>query len=174
MKIKLKDFDFKEIKYSLNKGIFTGKLVNFSYLGNNIEFQTPKVIIHDLVTENDKQYILLKLIGTEASKTFYNKIIQLENSFNSGLKTEWFNKNLPVYNVTSIFSEDNFLVKVLFKGSSPQIKVYNSTNLFNYYHLKPGMKVICLVACNNIWINFDNVPSYNLTVKEIMVTDESI
>ena len=88
---------------------------------------------------------------------------------------KWFNKKLPIYPIRSVFTEvledTCFTVKVPFKSTNPCIKIYDhDLKLFNYYHLKPGMEVICLISCNNLWINFDNLVTYNLILKEIRLT----
>jgi hypothetical protein len=179
MKYKLKDIEVQDIKYSinLNNGIINGntncKLVNISYCGETLEFQTPKVLVEKIIKQNNKEYLLLKILPTEACKTFCTKILSLENKHNTELHNhkEWFNRKLPISEVKSVFTEDCFIVKVPFNYSSPSIKIYDKeSRLFNYYHLKTGMEVICLLNVNNIWINFDNTPSYNLTVKEILIT----
>ena len=90
MKYKLKDVDFesKDILYSLNSnnGTINGhsncKLVNFTYLGEPMEFQTPKVLIEKIIKENNKEYLLLKMLPTEACRTFCKKILELENRHN--------------------------------------------------------------------------------------------
>jgi hypothetical protein len=179
MKYKLKDIEVQDIKYSinLNNGIINGntncKLVNISYCGETLEFQTPKVLVEKIIKQNNKEYLLLKILPTEACKTFCTKILSLENKHNTELHNhkEWFNRKLPISEVKSVFTEDCFIVKVPFNYSSPSIKIYDKeSRLFNYYNLKTGMEVICLLNINNIWINFDNTPSYNLTVKEILIT----
>jgi len=179
MKYKLKDIEVQDIKYSinLNNGIINGntncKLVNINYCGETLEFQTPKVLVEKIIKQNNKEYLLLKILPTEACKTFCTKILSLENKHNTELHNhkEWFNRKLPISEVKSVFTEDCFIVKVPFNYSSPSIKIYDKeSRLFNYYHLKTGMEVICLLNVNNIWINFDNTPSYNLTVKEILIT----
>jgi len=177
MKIKLKDIDCSKIKYSINgnDGIINGnsncKLINFNYYGETLEFQTPKVLIEEIVKENNKEYLILKILPTEACKTFCTKIYELEKNHNVNLKKEWFNKKLLISEIKSIFDNDHFTVKIPFKYNNPCIKIYDrDSKLFNYYHLKKGMEIICLLSCNNIWINFDNACVYNLNVKEILVT----
>lgn len=174
MKLKLKEIDFEKLVYSLNNGIFGEecKMINYSYQGSEFEFQTPKVIIEKIIKENSKEYLLLKILGTEACRTFYSKISELEDTHNSVISkhNEWFNNSLPIGNVKSVFKGQTFLVKVPFKYSSPNIKIYKDSRLFNYYHLKEGMEIICLLGCNNLWINFDNNVSYHLILKEIMIT----
>ena len=144
-------------------------MINFTYNSDTLEFQSPRVLIEKIIKENGKEYLLLKIIGTEACKSFCSKIIELEKCHSDNIKP-FFNKNLPTSLIKSIFSEQTFMVKVPFKNENPQIDIYHADNLFNYYHLAPGMEIICMLMCNNIWINFDNVASYNLTIKEILVT----
>jgi len=186
MKYKLKDinFDKTEYKYSLNSNNGMGntncKLINFTYLSEDLEFQTPKVLIEKIVKENNKEYLILKIRNTEACKTFCTKILEMEEKHNKVLRcnNKWFNKKLPVYPIRSVFNklpevlEDIcFTIKVPFKSSNPCIKIYDhDLNLFNYYHLQTGMEVICLISCNNLWINFDNLVTYNLILKEIRLT----
>jgi hypothetical protein len=181
MKYKIKDILLDKIDYSLivNSGIGNGnnncKFINFTYSGNEIEFQTPKVLIEKIIKEGNKEYMLLKIIGTEACKSFYLKIVEIEKNHNIKLNKKWFDKTLPINNIKTIFEEDCFRVKVPFRYQKPLATCYSSNgNLFNYYRLKEGMEIICLLTCGNIWINYDNVASYNLSVKELLVTKELI
>jgi len=160
MKYKLKELDFNEIIY--NKVTFpNGHLFNIKYKDYLLEFQTPKVFIEKLIKENDHEFIILRIIGTEACKKFCSKIFEFEQYCNDNL----LNKN----KLKSIFDEDTFIVKIPFKYSKPLTKVYKDDNLFNYYHLSKGMEIICLVTLDKLWVNSLHEPSYNLTVKEIMV-----
>lgn len=182
MKFKLKDIDFNNMEYvyniNTNNGLgnsklISSKLINLTYMKDELEFQTPKVIIKKIVKENDKEYLFLQIIGNEGCKTFYSKIKELEENHNRELlkNKDWFNKNLEINNIKSIFKEDIFTVKIPFKYSKPIVKIYDKdSRLFNYYSLKPGMEVMCLLSCNNIWVNFDNTTTYNLIVKEILIT----
>ena len=131
------------------------------------------MLIEKIIKENNKEYLLLKILPTEACKTFCTKIFELENKHNIELNNhkDWFNKKIPISEVKSVFNEDCFIVKIPFNYSRPNVKIYDKdSKLFNYYHLKQGMEIICLLNVNNIWINFDNVPNYNLIVKEILIT----
>jgi hypothetical protein len=47
----------------------------------------------------------------------------------------------------------------------------NNEKLFNYYHLSESMEIICLLSLDKVWISNVNEPNYNLTVKEILVTN---
>ena len=173
MKIKLKNAVFENIKYTYSIFKNDCKLINILYNNEEINFQTPKVIIKKIMRENDKEYLLLQLVGNEACKTFYSKIIELENYYNKITQdnTDWFNDSIPITGIKSVFTNDTFIVKIPFKYSKPSIKLYTSdNNLFNYYHLKPGMEIICLLGSNNLWISQDNSLSYNLIVKEILVS----
>ena len=127
-----------------------------------------------ILQENDKHYLLLKILPTEACKTFYNGIRSLEENHNRSIfnHKEWFNKSIGISTIkSSILNENDFLVKIPFKYSKPMSKLYSKNGTpFNYYHLKPGMEVICLLGTSNIWINVDNSVSYNLSVKEILIT----
>ena len=173
MKYKLKEvnLDFKEFSFSKFDSN-NGSIINFKYKNDLLEFQTPKVFIEDLVKENGKEFIILKIIGNEACKIFCSKINQIETFFNESFKNHksWFNDNLDEGHVIrSIFNEDLFKVKIPFKYSNPLIKVYKDDSPYNYYHLSKGMEIICLLNLDKIWINNYNECSYNLNVKEIMV-----
>jgi hypothetical protein len=156
MKYKLKDIDPSLLKYvPIASNI---RLFNVEYLGSTLEFQTPKVIIEKIVKEFDKQYVMLKLVGTEACKTFYTKILALEQNHCC------FKQTL----CKSIFDGDHFLVKVPFRGDNLCVKVHDREKLRNYYHLASGDEVICLLAIHQIWIA-DGVVNYTPHVKEILV-----
>lgn len=173
MKYKLKDVDFNLIDCKLNQNshiVENCRLVNVFYKNDEFEFQSPKVIIKEIIKENNKEYLVLKLIGNEACKLFFSKIFDLENNLNKLLKKEWFNKEIPITGIKSIFTDDSFIVKIPFKYSKPIIKCYFNGSLFNYYSLLPGMEIICLLSLKNIWINFDNNLSYNLIVKELLIS----
>jgi hypothetical protein len=173
MKFKLKDVDFNLIEYKLNQNkhiVENCSLINVSYNKEDFEFQTPKVIIERIIKENNKDYLLLKLIGNQACHLFFSKIFELEENINKSFKKEWFNNSIPISNIKPIFTGDSFTVKIPFKYSKPITKCYSNGSLFNYYSLLPGMEIICLLSLKNIWINFDNNVTYNLSVKEILVT----
>ena len=158
MKFKLKELNFNNI--SLNKTILeNGTIINLKYSNELLEFQTPRIIINDLIKEKDKEYLVLKIIGNQACKTFCSKINELETYFSESLKKP----------IKTIFNEDLFTVKIPFRSSNPLIKVYKDNSLFNYYHLSKDMEIICLLGVDKIWINNYNEPSYHLIVKEIMV-----
>jgi hypothetical protein len=175
MKYKLKDINFNNTEYKYNASLSLVKdckLINFNYNNDCLEFQTPKVLIDDIVVTNSgNHYLILKILPTEACRTFYSKVSDLEEHPNVELNKHrhWFSTNDKV-KIKSIFENDSFTVKVPFKYSKPVHKIYSDGNLFNYYHLKKGMEVICLLSCGNIWINYDDTVSYNLNIKEIMVT----
>ena len=159
MKYKLTDISFDKLEYS-PKELNTGTLINLKYDNEILEFQTPKILIHEIIKEGGKEYFLLKIIGNEACKKFIQKILELEQSFN---------KHFGV-TVKSIFEGDHFIVKIPFIFSKPNMNVYSSDNsLFNYYHLSKGMEIICLLQCNKLWMNKDSSFYYHLQVKEIML-----
>jgi hypothetical protein len=159
MKYKLTDISFDNLEYT-PKDLVTGTLVNLKYSGETLEFQTPKVLIQDIIRENGKEYLLLKIKSNEACKKFFEKILELENAFNKK-----FNGTL----IKSIFENDHFIVKVPFVYSKPTITVYfHDGSLFNYYHLSKGMEIICLLYYDKLWMNKDSV-HYYLQVKEIML-----
>jgi len=176
MKHRLKDINLDLIEYNLvqNNSINNNcKLINFTYSGQELEFQSPKVIIEKIIHENNKEILILKILGNEACKTFCLKLFDLEKNINYSLKKNWFNERIPINDVKSVFKGDCFTVKIPFKYSKPLINTYSSNgNIFNYYNLKEGMEIICLLSINNIWINFDNSVSYYLNVKEIKITKE--
>ena len=157
MKYKLKDIDPVLLKY--NQVPANDKLYNIEYCGTVLEFQTPKVVLQEIIKENGKEYLSLKLVGTEACKTFYRKILALEQ------QCEYtFNGTC----IKSIFKNDHFLVKVPFIKDSVQVKVHDRERLCNYYHLPKGSELICLLGCYQIWIS-DGVINYTPHVKEILV-----
>ena len=153
--MKLKEIKFANLKFTSGIENDLGKLINVNYDNSILEFQTPKVIIEKLIRENNgKEYIIVKLVNC---KSFKDKIIELENEL-----SKYSNKN-----INSILLDSTLKLKVPFKYSKPIIKIYSENKLFNYYNLKPGMKIICLVSLNGIWIN--NYTNYNLNIKEILI-----
>jgi hypothetical protein len=160
MKYRVKEIDTSNFVFNKTQ-LNNGTIVNIRYLEEILEFQSPKMVIHELVKENDHQYITLQLLGTQACKTFYLKIMEIENHFNKMLGNDL---------TKSVFHENFLTVKIPFKGySNPLIKVYRNDALFNYYHLTVGMEILCLLCIDKIWINNFNEPNYYLNVKEIMV-----
>ena len=151
MKYKLKELNFENVNFNLGNCTDYGKVFNINEI---IEFQTPKVIFEKVFKENDKEYLILRLLPTEASKIFYSKI----NEFEEMLKK--FGK------VNSIFNGDTFKVKIPFRNGNPLVKVYNDYNLLNYYSLKSKVTLIILLNISKIWTNSETV-SYNLNVSEI-------
>ena len=152
MKYKLTDLSFNHFEYC-SKELVSGTVVNLKYNGQLLEFQTPKVIIQDIIKESDKEFLCLQILGTLACKKFFDKILEFES-----VLTEHF--NLPIQ---SIFKGDHFNVKV----QVPSVEVFFNGSLFNYYHLRKGMEIICLVQCDKMWIS--NSLNYHLHVKEIML-----
>jgi hypothetical protein len=177
MKYKLKDLNLDLIEYKLvqsNSINNNCKLINFTYSGQELEFQSPRVIIEKITNENNKEFLTLKIMGNEACKSFCLKLFDLEKNINYKLNKDWFNERIPKTDVKSVFKGDCFTVKVPFKYSKPLITTYsNNGNIVNYYHLKEGMEIICLLSINNIWINFDNSVSYYLNAKEIKITKDT-
>jgi hypothetical protein len=168
--MKLIEINPENINYTINKlsnlknKSLESKMVNINYMNYVFQFQTPKMILNKIIKENDKEYLLLQLIGNKASKTFYDKINEFEKSHNDYLKSINVSGNLK-----SLFNEDILTVKVPFKYSKPLTKIIKNSELFNYYNLKEENTIICLLECNNIWINENNIPNYHLIVKEIMI-----
>ena len=71
MKYKLKELNFDTVNFNLGNSTDYGKVFNINDI---IEFQTPKVIFEKVLKEDDKEYLILSLLPTEASKIFYSKI----------------------------------------------------------------------------------------------------
>lgn len=158
MKIKLKEISFDNISFNqcqLNGGV----IHNLKYNGDLLEFQTPKLSLETVLKENNGEYIILKVMATQACKTFFLKIKQLEEFLEKTFKNP----------VQSVFNEDLVKVKIPCKLSRPLVKIYKNDQLFNYYNLEKGMEVICLVGIEKVWVNNFGEPSYQLNVKEIMI-----
>jgi len=167
MKYKLKDIELDHLCYTITQ-MNNGKIINLKYNSETLEFQSPKVIIEEIYQENGKEYLLLKIQGTEACKKFFLKIMELEDHLNKNNK--WSDPNFPKIDIEPLFKGETFKVKIPFHYSKPSIKVYSSdSNLFNYYHLSKKKEIICLLSLDKLWINETNGLYYNLTVKEIMV-----
>ena len=161
MKIKLKYLNTELLKYSevLNKNFGNnGKLLNVTYNGQSLEFQTPKVFIEKIIKEpGDKEYLLLKIIPNEGSRIFYQKISEIESI-------------LGISSIESNLSGTCFKVKIPFKYGKPQLNIFSKDDyLFNYYHLVEGMEIICLLSINTIWITLDGISNYSLIAKEILI-----
>jgi hypothetical protein len=157
MKHKLTEIDFDKIDFS-TKELDNGKFMNIKYNSDTLEFQTPKVFIHEIIKEDEKEYLILKIKANQACKLFFDKIHELEKSFEDKFKQ----------NVQSVFNDDHLKVKVPFTFKKPTTKVYHDEQLFNYYHLCKGMEIICLLQCDKLWSDHLNI-FYNLQVKEIML-----
>ena len=162
MKIKLKYLNTELIKYSevLNKNFGNnGKLLNVTYDGESMEFQTPKVLIEKIIKEpGDKEYLLLKLNNNEACRLFCQKIAEIESHIGN------------ITNFESNLSGTCFKVKIPFKYGKPQLNIFSKDDyLFNYYHLVEGMEIILLLSINNVWINSDGFSTYSLIAKEILI-----
>lgn len=144
---KLKELNFDTLEYSL----FTttnGKVINIK---ENLEFQTPRVIL-----ENIKDNIItLKILPTQASSIFYNKMQEFETVIKNKFQE---------YSINSLFNQDTFTIKI---KTIP--KVFLEGSQFNYYHLKPGMELIFLVDISRLWINNYNEINYTLSAKEILI-----
>jgi hypothetical protein len=156
MKYKIKEINCENISFSkveLNNGI----VHNIKYNEDSLEFQSPKMKIHSLVKENDHEYLILKIAGNQACKTFCLKIKEIEAFFSRR------------FNIGSVFHEDLLTVKIPFKYSKPLVKVYKNENLFNYYHLEEDLEILCLLCIDKIWVNNFNEASYQLNVKELMI-----
>ena len=160
MKYKIKEIDFDKLTFNEVK-LVNGTIVNIIYNNDILEFQTPKVIIDSVNFENN--YIILKILPTEACRLFCSKIFELEK------------KIKKKYPIDTVFKKDTFAIKIPFNYSKPTIKIISKeTNFFNYYHLKEGMEIICLLTCNKLWISESDECNYNLNAKEILVTNLNI
>ena len=158
MKIKVKEIDCKQFNFN-NTQLNNGTIYNIKYNDDVLEFQTPKLLIHECLKENGNEYLILQIYGTQACKTFYSKIMEIEDYFNKYLKNT----------INSVFKEQMLTVKIPIKYSKPTVKVYKDDSLFNYYNLVKDTEVICIVSLDKLWINNFNEASYKLTVKEILI-----
>jgi len=167
MKFKLKYLNTELIKYSEvlnipsihNKNFGNnGKLLNVTYNGESLEFQTPKVLIEKIIKESDdKEYLLLQIIPNEACRIFYQKISEIES-------------HIGISSTNSNLSGTSFKVKIPFKYGKPQLNIFSKDNyLFNYYHLVEGMEVILLLSINTIWTNVHGISNYSLIVNEMLI-----
>jgi hypothetical protein len=140
--MKLKEIDLRN--FTFVKSIQSqGTLTNVKYDGEILTFQTPKILVHRVVMENNKKYLFLKLLPTQASEMFKSKISEIESRFS----------------LHSNFNEDILKVKI-----NDKTRLYTNT-LVNMSLLKEGDIVICLVSFEKIWNN----EFYYLVVKEIKV-----
>jgi len=159
MKYKIKEIDVLNISFAKSQ-LNNGTIVNVKYNNNSLEFQSPKMRIHSI--SNETGFIVLKVNCTQACKTFYLKILEIEAHLNKKLENS-MNE--------SVFHENYVTVKVPFKNSNPLIKVFKDESLFNYFHLSTDMEIICMLSIDKVWINNFNEANYHLIVKEIMVTN---
>ena len=148
MKVKLKEVKFDTIKYTEHKTP-VGIVIN---LEPTFDFQTPTVEIVEITTE----YLTLKLLPSVACSIFYNKIHEFENVIGKKIENEY---------ITCLFMDDQFKVKI----KENNFKVFFESKQFNFYHLKPGMHIICLVSILKLWKNIYSVLNYNLKVNEILI-----
>ena len=144
--MKLKDLEFNNLDHTVHETNY-GKIIN---LKEPLEFQTPTVIINSI----HEDILNLHILPNEASKIFFNKIKLFEEKLNEKFKLT----------VEPLFNGILFKVKI-----SKTKKVYLNGEQFNFYHLKPLMKIICLVSIDKLWINQYSVLNYNLKVNEILV-----
>jgi hypothetical protein len=158
MKYKLKDISLENIVFN-NSQLDNGIIYNLKYNQECLEFQSPKMILDSIYKEKNNEYISLKVLPTQACKTFYLKIKEIETYFETTFKNP----------VKSVFYNDFMRVKVPFKFEKPLTKVYKTGSLFNYYNLSQGMELICLLCIDKVWVNNFEEPSYQLNVKEIMI-----
>ena len=161
MKYRLKEIGPQQFTFSKTQ-LNNGTIVNVKYRDDSLEFQSPKMKLSRVEKKNDHNYVILELLSTQACKTFYTKILEIEKC----LAPETDNP------IKSVFNENMVTIKIPFtKSQNPLVKVYRDDALFNYYHLEESMEVICLLTLDKLWINNFNEYSYQLTAKEIMVTN---
>ena len=151
MKFKLKELTFDNIEYNSSFVTNLGKVWNMK---ESIEFQTPKVKIVDI----DGEYLTLQILPSEACRIFFLKISEFEQTVKDKFKQD----------IVNLFDGDRFKVKIKNKN----FKIYLNGNLFNVYHLKKDMDIICLVSFNKLWISLYNQISYHLTVNEIVIKEK--
>jgi hypothetical protein len=144
--MKLKDIEFNNLDHTIHETSY-GKIIN---LKEHYEFQTPSIVINSI----EDEYLNVHILPNEASKIFFNKINLFEDKLIDKFK----------YPVDSLFNGINFKIKL-----SKSKKVYLNGEQFNFYHLKPLMKIICLVSIEKLWISQYLVLHYNLKVNEIVV-----
>jgi hypothetical protein len=160
MKIRLKDLNTELLTYKDVK-INKGTIININYNLFDLEFQTCKTIIRKI----NNNMLELELLPTEASKTFYTKIVELEHKYNEILK------NFTNCRLKSIFNNNLFSLKIPMRNDHPLIKIYDkNSNLVNFYNLKENTEVICLVTSNTLWVNEYGDAFYCLNIKEILIT----
>ena len=121
MKYRLKEINCNQFVFNKTQ-LNTGTICNIKYNNEPLEFQTPKLLIQSLVKENDNEYLILKILPTQACKTFCSKIQEIEACF-----TDTFGE------IKSVFKEDLVTIKIPFKYSKPLVKLYKDESLFNYY-----------------------------------------
>jgi len=144
--MKVKDLEFNNLDHTVHETSY-GKIIN---LKESYEFQTPSIVINSI----DEDSLNVHILPNEASKIFFNKMNLFEEKLIDKFK----------YPVDALFNGINFKVKL-----SKTKKVYLNGELFNFYHLKPLMKIICLVSIDKLWISQYSVLHYNLKVNEIVV-----
>jgi hypothetical protein len=150
MKYKLKDLKFDTIEYTSSHVSNLGKVINMK---ESIEFQTPKVKIVNI----DDEYLTLKILPSEACRIFFLKIMEFEEKIKQEFK-----------DIVQLFDGDVFKVKIKNKN----FKIYLNGTLFNVYHLKKDMEIICLVSICKLWINAYNIASYHLKVDEMVIKEK--
>ena len=161
MKYKLKELSFKTVHFTNGNSNDYGSVMNISQV---ISFQTPKLVLDEIVNENGKVFFNVKILPNEACKCFYEKITEFEKT----LQLKY-----PSLSIESIFHGPFCKIKIPFKNDNLQLKVYHNGFLFNYYHIKPSMELMFLVELSKIWISNSNTVHYNLQCKEILVTKNS-
>jgi hypothetical protein len=115
MKYKLKELDTSKLKYTRSPcTTMNGTVYNVTYNDGILLFQTPIMIINDMILNDKTSFLELKLNSTKACDIFYNKIKEIENTFGS-----WSG------NCISIFNEDVCKLKM-----NTFTKIYKDNNLF--------------------------------------------
>ena len=108
----MKDINNELIEYKLiqsNSIKNNCKLINFTYSGEELEFQSPRVIIEKIISENNKEFLVLKILGNEACKGFCLKLFDIEKNINHKLNKTWFNERIPINEVKSVFKGEVFV-----------------------------------------------------------------
>jgi len=168
IKIKLTELVLSKLNYIPNQltNCDSFKMINVTYDNLSLTFQTPKMILKEIIKTNNKEYMSLEFTPNNGSKMFIEKLLSFEENHD-----KYLSESGHLTKIKSLYNHDKktLLVKIPIKYSKPLTKVIKDSQLFNYYHLTPGTQLICLLSSNSIWINDQN-PSYNLTVNEILIT----
>ena len=168
--MKLKEFNFNIIEYSKKK-LNGGTVFNLSYESGPMIFQSPKVLVKEILNfSKDSYFLIIEFINNKGSDEFMKTLQSFEKSLSLIFKN----------NLESLVKGNTLKVKIPFKKESPVVKIYSQDqNLLSLYSLVPNQKIILLLNCKYLWIpefpechndnNDNNEISYNIHVEEIMV-----